>query len=145
MELKPNPVNVESYGPGLAAHSMPCPIYWAPQNANALDEYEKGQWWTRELESLIDDRFGKHNLEPDQQRAICVVRRLMNDLEASRSTQGRVDVRPAVLDVSSGIFHPSRHAQEQGWRLLEIRGPRRWLFNIVKRFIFTDRSTAFYE
>lgn len=31
---------------------------------------------------------------------------------------------PAVLDMTTGVFRPSRYAQRHGWRL--VRAPKRW-------------------
>lgn len=40
------------------------------------------------------------------------------------------EIRSAILECNTGIFHPSWHAQEAGWKLVQAKTRfQRWLLN----------------
>lgn len=39
--------------------------------------------------------------------------------------------KPAVLDLSTGMFHPSWRAQEEGWMLVRVPRWAKWIVRLV--------------
>ena len=39
--------------------------------------------------------------------------------------------KPAVLDLNTGMFHPSWRAQEDGWMLVKVPRWARWIVRLI--------------
>lgn len=38
----------------------------------------------------------------------------------------------AIINLNSGVFTPSRKAESEGWRLIQVKGWfKKWLFNLI--------------